>query len=96
MSSETTTQMSTKHRCKSKGCDNPVRMRPFKGSKKLYPEGKCGICMSTWRRYRMTGPERDEYVAKGGVLQLVRKENKCLKKATRSSTRTLSTSEPVA
>ena len=61
-----------KHRCKSKGCDNEVRLRPFKGSKKLYPEGKCGICMSTWKRYRMTGPERDEYVANGGVLALAR------------------------
>ena len=75
-----------KHKCKSKGCDNAVRLRPFKGSKKLYPEGKCGVCMSTWKRYRMTGPERDEYVAGGGVLELVnlkkRKDNKCLTEAT--------------
>lgn len=73
---------STKHTCKSKGCNNPVRMRPFKGSKKLYPEGKCGVCMSTWKRYRMTGPERDQYVANGGVLELARikkkKGKKCL------------------
>lgn len=81
MQSEKPTQQSTKYTCKSKGCDNPVRMRPFKNSKKLYPEGKCGVCMSTWRRYRMTGPERDEYVANGGVLQLARKEMKCLKVA---------------
>ena len=86
-----------KHRCKSKGCDNEVRLRPFKGSKKLYPEGKCGICMSTWKRYRMTGPERDEYVANGGVLALARikrKDKQCSKEDIPSSTPTAFTSVP--
>lgn len=45
--------------CKSDGCDRETRLRPFKGSLKLYPEKRCGVCMATLRRYGITGPERD-------------------------------------
>lgn len=46
--------------CTSAGCKRPVRMRPFKNSKKLYPEGTCRACQGTMRRYGITAPERDQ------------------------------------
>ncbi len=46
--------------CISIGCNNKCRMRPFKGSKKLYREARCGVCMNLMKKYQITGPERDE------------------------------------
>lgn len=55
MSSEIATRL-----CTSNGCSRPTRMRPFKGSKKLYAEGTCRACQGTMRRYGITAPERDK------------------------------------
>ena len=62
-------KVKTIRKCTSKGCDEAVRMRPYKGSVKLYPEGLCGKCMKTKSRYGLTAPERDAYVAAGNKLK---------------------------
>ena len=52
--------------CISEDCDRPIRMRPFAGSRKLYPEKTCRSCQGTLRRWGLTKPQRDADKRNGG------------------------------
>ena len=51
--------------CISKGCDNQTRPKQHNdGSDRWYFESRCNVCANLMKKYKITGPERDEMLEK--------------------------------